>query len=229
MLIHTIATRQIRKPIKSLRLIVLEIFKTRKRLSVPVVPPDIPVDNYILYQTRLFDPSEGVFSDERKKLNENRVAIIRALKSAFGDKFIGGLIADNYSKTHYPDLITRHETARDKYLELVKQCKITVFSKGLRQSTGRRLTEFMSMSRCIVSETLEYQPPFPLIDGVHYLTFNSPSESVDACKKLINDSDLAQQLRNNIYQYYNDYNTPKAIIRNVINTALDIKNKSEKK
>jgi len=221
--IYNIATKQlIKKPLKSLFSIAGEFVKPRKKPIFDVIAPDVPAENFVLYQTRLFDPNEGVFTDERRDINATRIAIIKALKSAFGKQFIGGLMADEYSKKHCPDLITQQETAREKYLELVKNCNPVVFSKGLRQSTGWRFPEYMSMSRCIVSETLEYQPAFPLIDGKHYLTFTNPEECVASCRKLINDDDLAQTLRDNIYQYYHDHNTPKAIIRNAIDVAVNV-------
>src|SRR5688572_14611886 len=50
--------------------------------------PDVPVEPLITFQTRLWTRDEAPAA-EIDELNGGRVAVIRALKQAFGDRFVG--------------------------------------------------------------------------------------------------------------------------------------------
>jgi len=217
-----------REPYKALRLLISTLIKgSRKLSSVTEVPPEVKSEPCILLQTRLFDPAHlsPKYIEDNVNFNEFRVAILRALKKEFGKRFIGGLIPNDYTRKHYSDLITTEKTDQKSYLDLVGKCQIVVFTKGLRFSTGWRLPELLAMSRCIVSEPLEYELPDPLQEGKNYLLYNSPDECVEACIKLLNDEELIKKIRLNNYQYYNSFVKASSLIRNTLDIAKAIGNK----
>lgn len=196
----------------------------KKHLTVAKVVPTEPAEPLVLFQTRLFDPMKQVKTNEVAALNQSRINIVRALRAAFGKNFIGGFIPNSYTVQHYPDLLTNENTARNKYFELVKRCLVVVFTRGLRQSIGWRLPELLAMSRCVVSEPLAYKLPVPLRENVNYLLFDEPDQCIEACKTLLNNSDLAQQMRKNNYDYYHRYVEASALIRNTLEAASKMMN-----
>ena len=211
-------------PIGKLRLLAKRLIKgAPSAAAIYEVEPDEEAEPYILFQTRLFDPHRHppTYFEENVNLNNFRVAVIQALKKAFGDKFIGGLIPNPYAVEHHSDLLTTQETSQQKYAELVRKCQVVVFTRGLRQSIGWRLPEYLAMSRCIVSEPLEYELPSPLQDGKNYLLFDSPDECVELCKRLLSDKSLVQDMRNDNFNYYMKYVRPASLIRNTIAAAKE--------
>ena len=158
-------------------------------------------------------------AEEVHKLNEFRAKIVRALKDEFGDRFIGGLFPDKLAIDSYPELITPFKTTQKEYLSLVKSCQIVIFTRGRRQSTGWRFPEYLAMSRCIISEPLAYELPEELVDGKNLLTFTNENECIAACQKLLDDQDLASQMRNSNFDYYHRNVKPASLIWNTINIA----------
>ena len=59
--------------------------------------------NQVLFQTRLWDPSEEK-GDWVEPCNQHRVAMVRTLRERLGDRCVGGLIRTPYTEKHYPDL-----------------------------------------------------------------------------------------------------------------------------
>jgi len=77
------------------------------------------------------------------------------------------------------------------------------------------------MSRCIISEPLAYELPEELVDGKNLLTFTNENECIAACQKLLDDQDLAAQMRNSNFDYYHRNVKPASLIWNTINIAKD--------
>ena len=171
--------------------------------------PRSPVESLILFQTRLFDPALRGRRDpiQLLRMNKFRIETLKALKSAFGDIIIGGLIPNEYTLNMHPDvhhLISKEKTSRKEYLKLVKKCLITVFSLGVLDSNGWRLPEYFAMSKCIVSEHLKYELPEPIQENKHCIFFSNPSECVEACKLILDNPGFANEMRRKNYEYYID-------------------------
>lgn len=187
------------------------------------VSPDIPHAQKIMFQTRLFDPDTKVHSDEVREINEHRVNIVRALKNEFKDRFVGGLFPEKIAKSQCPDLITPYNTNRDEYFSLVKDNQISIMTRGLRQSIGWRLPEYLMMSRCIVSQSLAYELPESLIEGKNIFSYNTIDECLSACHRLLTDQNLANEMRKNNFDYYQRNVKPAALIWNTLRVATDNK------
>ena len=184
------------------------------------IEPQVPAESLILFQTRLHDPERRADREETARLNELRVETLHALKSTFGDRFIGGLTANDYTLGYCPDLITKEETSREKYFKLVHKCLIAVSTRGLVSSTGWRLPEFLSASRCIISEPLIYGLPQTLENNINCIFFSTPEDSVKACNRLLDDFSFAQRMRENNYKYYCDNVKPSSLVMNTLDTAM---------
>jgi spore maturation protein CgeB len=83
------------------------------------------------------------------------------------------------------------------------------------------LPEYLASSRCIVTEPLKYQLPVLLEEGKNYLSFRTPEECVEACKKILSISQFATQMRYENYRYFLNEVEPSTRIFECLKTALD--------
>ena len=63
-------------------------------------PPEVALDSVVLFQTRVWSPDST--SDRVQDLNAARMEIVRALREAFGERFIGGVVPNPYAKQLCP-------------------------------------------------------------------------------------------------------------------------------
>ena len=163
--------------------------------------PDVAVEPKVAFQTRLWTKAE-VPPDEVEPLNSGRVAMVRALKAAFGDRFVGGLMPTALALAEYPDDVTPHSSKYAAYLALKKRCLVSVYTRGVEHSLAFKLGETLAASQCLVSVPLRYELPAPLVAERHYLPFDTPEECVDACRRLLSAPALARDMRHANHAYY---------------------------
>ena len=163
--------------------------------------PSAAVEPWVTFQTRLWTRDE-VPAGEADVLNEGRVALVRALRRAFGDRFVGGLVPTAFARQHYPDDLTPHSSRYVEYLALRKRCLIGVYSRGVEHSLAFKLGETFAASQCLVSEPLRYGLPAPLEPGVHYSLFETPQQCIAECQRLFDSPALADAMRRANHDYY---------------------------
>lgn len=181
--------------------------------------PDVPVDPLVVFQPRLWAEDE-VAAGEAAALNYDRVMMVRALKREFGPRFMGGIVATPYAKTHYPDDLTPHSSEYVDYLRFKKRCLVSVYTRGVEHSLAFKLGETFAASQCLVSVPLHYDLPAPLEQGTHYLEFANIDGCLDACRRLLNQPQLAQSMRRANHAYYRRQIEPAAHMAWVIDAAL---------
>jgi hypothetical protein len=181
--------------------------------------PDVAVELKVAFQTRLWTARE-VPPDEVEPLNAGRVAMVRALKDAFGDRFVGGLMATPLALERYPADVTPHSSKYAEYLALKKRCLVSVYTRGVEHSLAFKLGETLAASQCLVSVPLRYTLPEPLVASTHYLPFDSPEECVAACDRLLSSPADAQAMRRANYDYYRREVEPAAHAAAVIARSL---------
>jgi hypothetical protein len=185
--------------------------------------PDTPVESWVHFQPRLWVPDE-VAPGEADAVNAERVTLVRALKKEFGKRFIGGLVRTAFAEQQFPNDLTPHSSKYADYLLLKKRCLVGVYSRGLEHSLAFKLGETIAAAQCLVSVPLRYELPEPLEPERHYLGFETPDECVGACRRLLDDAALAQQIRANNHRYYVEQVEPathlSAVLRRVTAGAI---------
>jgi hypothetical protein len=194
--------------------------RLRQLLAVPTPPdfeqgPDAPVEPAVAFQTRLWTADE-IVPAEVEPLNTERVAMVRALRKAFGRRFVGGLVPTAYAMKHFPDDLTPHPSKYATYLAVKKRCLIGVYTRGVEHSLAFKLGETFAASQCLVSVALRYETPSPIEPGRHYLPFTSIDECVAACEALLGDPARAAGMRRENHAYYLREVEPAAHIRRVL-------------
>lgn len=194
--------------------------RLRELLAVPTPAdfeqgPDVPVEPRVAFQTRLWTADE-IVPAEVEPLNMERVALVRALRKAFGRRFAGGLVPTPYALQHFPDDITPHPSKYAQYLAVKKRCLVAVYTRGVEHSLAFKLGETFAASQCLVSVPLRYETPSPIEPGRHYLPFKSVEECIAACEALLGDPARAAAMRRDNHEYYVREVEPAAHVRRVL-------------
>jgi hypothetical protein len=200
-----------------------ELTADARQLRAPASPsafessPGDHATRAVLFQTRLWEPrGESVVVD----INEERVAIVRALKDAFSSRFVGGLVPSQLAIAEHPDLIARAPFSMRGYASLVKRPLIGVYTRGLHDSNGFKLAEYLAASRCIVGHAPTGTLPEPLAPERNFLRFDSPSECVAQCERLLYDPGLASAIRHNNALYYRSEVEPESHLRRTLERSF---------
>jgi len=169
----------------------------------------------VLLLTRTWDPQrvQGDRADMRSEMNRTRVESIRELRAAFGPRVVGGLSPSPDAVRDYPDLVADAKVVKKaSYLHLMRSAAICVTSRGLVDSNGWRLAEYVAASRAIVAEPLRHQVPGDFAAGRNFLEFTDPPSLVDAVHQLLDDDERRAAMRAANHQYYREHVRPDAIV-----------------
>ena len=189
-------------------------------------PPESDGHPTVLFMARLWDPRgvpDGEGRRQREALNEMRAACVRAGRTAFGPRFIGGLFVDEYSKRQAPDCLLPSENQSDKhrFLERVRRAGVCVATTGLHGSIGWKMAEYVAASKAIVSEPLLRTLPGSFSPGVNYLEFTSPEGFVKVTERLLADPELRSAMNRANWDYYQSWVRPSALVLKTIGVVLD--------
>lgn len=182
------------------------------------VRPEEPSDQKVLFQTRVWDPRRY---KKREKINKIRADTVRALKSAFGKRFVGGLVPTPFAKERYADCLSTHSYRHDHFINLIRTCLVAVTSTGLHDSIGWKIPEYLAASRCIVTEPLKFELPISLEEKKHFLSYRTPQECVQACQVILNQPELAQEMRRSNWEYYENNVRPSVLLHKVLTKAIE--------
>ncbi len=174
----------------------------------------------VVFQTRLWRPSQDHVMD-RGVVNIARVEVVRALRNAFGSGDRIGLIHSEYAASQAPDALLTQKVSRKEYAAQLRTSLISVNTHGLDGSPGFKIGESLAAGAAIVSQPFLFELPEPLVADVHYLPFDTPEECVRQCKRLLDDPDLAERMREANLQYYRRQVRPEAHARNILEWAFE--------
>jgi hypothetical protein len=181
--------------------------------------PDCDVDRIILFQTRVWEPTD-IQPDLAEEVNGRRVELVRALKAEFGPLFRGGLVPDAYACEHYPDAVTVEPWRRDQFIARSKRALIGIYTRGLHHSLAFKLPEYLASSKCIVSEPLRNELAKPLTPGLNYLEFLSVDECLEQCVRLLSEKNLVERMRRANWEYYRAHVYPSSNLANCLERAF---------
>lgn len=162
----------------------------------------------ILFQVKAWDPASGEDPEDRHRVNEGRAQIIKRMRGAFGERFVGGFVPSEFAVRAYPSLLTDQSTSRADYFRLVRSCNIGLSSVGLHGSNPEKTVELMAASRVLVSEPLRALIPEP-IDGIAHF-FQDLDSLVEICDQLL-ASDLTEQQKES-RRYFDSFVRPDVLL-----------------
>jgi hypothetical protein len=180
--------------------------------------PEEAVEPLVLFQTRLWEPSAA--DPEPRAINDERATLIRALRSSFGARFLGGAIPTPFVRTNYPDVATSLPFSMRAYPALLKRPLVAVYSRGLLDSLAFKMSEYLAASRCIVGHAPSSVLPQPLVPGHNYLPFETPDQCVVRCEELLSRPAMAAEMRRSNWDYYQAQVEPRAHLLSVLDQAF---------
>lgn len=189
-----------------------------------ISPKKIKTEFDVLFQCRLWGPEELSARNrgDAEKVNRERIAIVRALRSELGDRFVGGLQPTQFAKKIAPDLVIESPafSVRRNYISLVKKSSIVISSSGLLDSIGWKMGEYVALGKAIVAEPIAAKMPAPFEDGVHYQSYRSPEECIQAVTDLLSSPEKLSAMSNATTQYYEAVLSPRELMLRHLNEML---------
>lgn len=185
--------------------------------------PRVNRDPKVLFLTRTW-PAHGrldaATADERREITSMRVRCIRLLRSELGPTLLGGLLPSEDAIRDFPDCVVDQAiTRKPNYLKSVKQSDVCIATKGLRESNGWSIGEYVASARAIVTEPLRYTVPGNFSPGRNYLEMTSPEECVEQTLRLLSDSPLRGTMMQANQHYYQAFVRPDSLVWNSLSTA----------
>lgn len=175
----------------------------------------------IVFRARLWNPSNNPTlwkKEERKILNDDRIEIMRMLKSTFPKEFIGGIEEDSYSKERCPDLvIPKNMSSKRAYLNILKSSVIGIANQGLEGSIGWKLPEYLAHGMAVLTTPIsQFVLHGDFEEGKNYLSFNDTDSCLKAVNELMSNSRKRWEMQQSNARYYQEYLHPAAKMREII-------------
>jgi len=182
--------------------------------------PDHDLPPRVLLQTRLWMESEVTGAPYAPEINEERVGVVRALRRALGERFIGGALPTPFARQAYPDVVCDWDTRRSAYLKTMQTCRIGIYTCGLHEATAWKLGEYAAASMCIVSSNIRDTFPEPFTAPRNYLPFSTSDECVAACVRLLDNDEEARAMARANHEYYRQVMHPATQMRRLLAQAF---------
>lgn len=195
----------------------------RARWSRMRAAPTFGQEPRVLLMAGLWDPAlvpedAPGKREEWRLLNQQRAECIRALRREFGDRFHGGVKPTAFAQREYPDVVLQdpRATSQPEFLRRVREHPVCVTSTGLHGSNGGRLAEFVSFSRAIVTEPLQYAVPGDFAAGRHFLEYRDPAGCVAQVAQLFDDTAAREAMMVRNHDYYRQWLNPERLAMRLI-------------
>jgi hypothetical protein len=182
--------------------------------------PEQSLPPRVLLQTRLWMESEVTGAPFAPEINEERVGVVRALRKALGERFVGGALPTPFARETYPDVVCQWDTRRSAYLKTMQTCRVGIYTKGLHHATAWKLGEYAAASLCMVASGFRYAFVEPFTAPRNYMEYATPEECVAHCVRLLENEEEARAMSRANHQYYLDHIRPAKQMRRWIDHAF---------
>lgn len=175
----------------------------------------------IIFSTRLWDPKEIGLSEElmeeRRRINKERIALVKSLKTEFKDRFVGGVQYSKISKKTCPELtLPFNTTLRKNYIELMKSADICIATSGLHKSIGWKLGEYVAASKCVVHTPFFYETYSDFQENKNYFSYESNDELMKTLNYLVENPKTVYETKVNNKIFFEANLRPDRLIYNSI-------------
>jgi hypothetical protein len=174
----------------------------------------------IVFQPRLWPTTPGS-GDQFDIANVDRIATVRALRQAFPNEHAVGLLPVHGAPELAPDLLLSERVSVTKYHQQLRTSLLAVNCAGLSGSVGWKFCEYLAAGNAIVSAPLGKEFLDPIVEGVHYLAYDSPAECVELCRRLLSDPTANGRMRELNRKYFLDWVNPPAHLTHLLRLAFD--------
>jgi len=183
-------------------------------------------DMGVIFFSRLWNPenvNDPLKRLQRELINEMRIKTVGLLKKELGNRFIGGIQLDDYSKKVGGDSLVKNnsEVHKKVYLANLRKSHIGIATEGLEGSIGFKFAEYLAMSMPIVSNPIDiFSLPGSFQEGENYRVYNTAEECVSKCVELIENKSMYLDMSINNLHYYNDFLRPDKLMLNCLTKVI---------
>jgi hypothetical protein len=191
----------------------------------------------VFFYTRLWDPAiassysscnidldgENVQERIEKKrweytqISDLRAELVRALKTEFGDRFVGGISPSEYAIKKYPELIGDMDMSKRKnYTKYMHSAEVCVNTQGTHHCWNFSFGEELAAGRAVVTEAPFYEVPPHLQEGTNFMTYHSIEECVEHVEKLLTDKEALSTMMCYNERYYIEHLRPDSLVWDTI-------------
>jgi hypothetical protein len=182
--------------------------------------PESDLPRRVILQTRLWSEAEVTGAPFAPEINEERVGVVRALREALGDRFVGGALPTPFARQNFPDVVCHWDTRRSAYLQTLQSCGIGIYTKGLHYATAWKLGEYAAASMGMVASGLRDTFPEPFTAPRNYLEFTTPGECAQHCLRLLENWEETRAMGRANHEYYARQMRPGKQLRRWIDQAF---------
>lgn len=178
----------------------------------------------IMFSTRLWEPENNggrelskELSEERVKINKERIYLVKELKREFKDMFIGGIQHSKLSKEMCPELtLPFNTTLRKNYISQMKSADICIATSGLHKSIGWKMGEYVAASKCIVHTPFFYETHTDFQENKNYFSYENNNQLMMVLNTLIEDPKTVYETKINNKLFFEANLKPDRLIYNSI-------------
>ena len=158
-------------------------------------------------------------ADEIERINELRVACLRACKERIGGRFFGGLMPNAIAQKTAPELILEQMT-RAGYLQLLKENFVCVNAEGPQRALGWGMAECAAAGRAVLCPPPHYHLPGRFAAGRNYGTCETPEECTAMLEQALDTVPWIHRMEAANFAYYRDFVVPDALVRRTLAEAF---------
>lgn len=188
-------------------------------------PTVLGASNKIIFSVNMHDPYDNPNRTKeniewRIQLIEQRADIVRALRKAFPNHYVGGVKDNATARKFAPDCILEDPNffKKENYIQNLQQTTIGISTQGLFNSIGGKFGEYLALNKAIVTAPLDYYQGGGLSEGDNYLIGSSTEQMVEQCDKLLENKDLILAMSEANKIYYKNYLKPDRKISFLLNS-----------
>ncbi|MBO5569965.1 MAG: hypothetical protein J6A79_13680 [Clostridia bacterium] len=193
----------------------------------------------VFFYTRLWDPSiasgkssknidiDGKTEKERieKKaeeyleLSQLRADLVKALKTEFGNRFVGGIAPDSYTVKAFSELLGPDLSQRRVYTAQMHSSEICVNTWGTHKCFNFSFGEELASSRAIVSQRAFYDLPAHLTEGMNFQSYDSVEGCIQIVHHLMEHPEAVARMMQNNREYYIQHLRPDSYVLDILKTS----------
>ncbi len=160
-------------------------------------PPHESAKYGVFFLTRLWEDKDS--PDGLTKFSQARIELAKVLKTEFGSRFHGGVVRNHISERYCSKDLLYSKVSRREFTRTLRESDIAVCTLGIGKSTPWKLGEAIAAAKCIVSESLFFELPMPLEEGVHLRTFRTTEDCLQACEQLFRDPRSMKRMKEQVW------------------------------
>lgn len=127
-------------------------------------------------------------------------------------------------KEEFKEVLATERIGMQTYISGTRRSAVVFNTPSVCQCHGWKLAEYLAMGKAIISTPLSNVMPGEFVDGVHYRCCNDANAIEDVMKELQADESKRESLKQNAKAYYEEYLSPCAVVRRILDRAYLCKN-----